>query len=77
MFVNFADLALKMAKDYDKLATARYVNNKTALHLLAKTPEAFADGNSEGWSKLFNIGNILTWFIFRVGILFLNTLYIA
>ena len=58
MFVNFADLALKMAKDCVSLATAH--NMKTALHLLAKTPEAFADGSSEGWSKLFNIGKILT-----------------
>ena len=59
MFVNFADLALKMAEKHDSLATARDMNEKTALHLLAKTPEAFADGSSEGWSKLFNIGKIL------------------
>ena len=57
MFVNFADLALKMTQDYRGLATAR--NMETALHLLAKTPEAFADGSSEGCCKLFNIGKIL------------------
>lgn len=34
------------------LAVARNKDGKTALHLLAQTPSAFANENSKGWSKL-------------------------
>lgn len=46
------DLALKILKDDMSLAVARNKDGKTALHLLAQTPSAFANENSKGWSKL-------------------------
>ena len=53
--VNFADLALKILKHDMSLAEARDKDGKTALHLLAQTPSAFANDNSLRWSEVLKL----------------------